>query len=157
MQTSPKTPTYSFYQLGEVHRVRGELAEAEEAYRQSSRWGRSPEPGIALLWLARDQLGSATAALQRALDECDDNCGKRAELLAAYVEVLLTNGDRAGARQAASELKATGDRLDSVFLRAQADQASGSVLLAEGQPSAAVAALRRAWRQWQELRAPYEA
>jgi DNA-binding NarL/FixJ family response regulator len=37
------------------------------------------------------------------------------------------------------------------------DRAEGSVLLAEGQPSAAVAALRRSWRAWQHLEAPYEA
>jgi tetratricopeptide (TPR) repeat protein len=37
------------YQQAEVHRVLGELAEAEDAYRQASRWGHEPQPGLALL------------------------------------------------------------------------------------------------------------
>jgi hypothetical protein len=38
-----------------------------------------------------------------------------------------------------------------------ADRVAGSVLLAEGQPHAAVVALRRSWHAWQQLEAPYEA
>jgi DNA-binding NarL/FixJ family response regulator len=157
LSASPETPADAFYQLGEVHRVRGEFEEAEKAYRQASRWGRSPEPGIALLWLGRGHIDAAVAALRRSLDESDDNCGKRAELLAAYVEVLLARGDLTPAREAASELKSLADSLDAVLLWALANRAEGSVLLHEGHPSAAVAALRRSWRRWQELAAPYEA
>jgi hypothetical protein len=36
-------------------------------------------------------------------------------------------------------------------------QARGAVLLAEGDPKAALAALRAAWMAWQELEAPHEA
>jgi tetratricopeptide (TPR) repeat protein len=77
LPASPETPAEAFYQLGELHRVRGEFGQAEEAYRQASKWGRSPQQGIALLWLARGQIDSAAAALRRALDECEDNPGKR--------------------------------------------------------------------------------
>jgi hypothetical protein len=54
-------------------------------------------------------------------------------------------------------LKDIAATIDSVFLRALADRADGRVLLAAGDPSAAVAALRKAWRVWQELQAPHEA
>ena len=37
------------YQRGEVHRLQGEFAEAEEAYRDASRHGWEPQPGLALL------------------------------------------------------------------------------------------------------------
>ena len=47
--------------------------------------------------------------------------------------------------------------LDAPLLRAVAAQATGAVLLAEGDARAALAALRRAWTAWQELEAPYEA
>jgi DNA-binding CsgD family transcriptional regulator len=157
LPASPETPAEAFYQLGEIYRTRGEFDEAEKAYRQSSRWGRSPEPGIAMLWLAQGQTNAATAALRRALDECDDNSGKRAELLAAYVEVLLAKGDLASARESASELMTLAERLDAVFLWALANRTEGSLLLNEGQPRAAVAVLRRSWRGWQQLAAPYEA
>ena len=67
LPTSPEGPADAFYQLGEMHRLRGNLAAADEAYRQASRTGRPPEPGLALLWLARGRTNAAAAAVQRAL------------------------------------------------------------------------------------------
>lgn len=52
LPATPEGPAEAFYQLGELCRLRGDVAGAEEAYRQASRLGRAPEPGIALLWLA---------------------------------------------------------------------------------------------------------
>ena len=45
----------AFYQQAELHRLRGEFARAEEAYRQASHVGREPQPGLALLRLAQGQ------------------------------------------------------------------------------------------------------
>ena len=45
----------------------------------------------------------------------------------------------------------------SAAMRAMADQARGSTLLAAGDPGAAVPALRRALRVWRDLEVPYEA
>ena len=39
----------AFYQQAEVHRLRGEFAKAEEAYRQAGQWDRDPQPGLAML------------------------------------------------------------------------------------------------------------
>jgi hypothetical protein len=39
----------AFYQLAELHRLRGEFAEAEAAYREAGDRGRTPQPGLALL------------------------------------------------------------------------------------------------------------
>ncbi|MFD0531224.1 hypothetical protein ACFQ1I_38980 [Kitasatospora arboriphila] len=47
----------AFYQLGEIHRLRGEWARAEEAYRQSGRYGCDAQPGLALLRLAGGRAG----------------------------------------------------------------------------------------------------
>jgi hypothetical protein len=44
-----------------------------------------------------------------------------------------------------------------VLLHAMAAQASGAVLLAEGDAQGALSASRRAWSLWQRLDAPYEA
>ena len=44
----------AFYQQGEIHRLRGEFDAAEAAYREASRSGREPQPGLALLRLARE-------------------------------------------------------------------------------------------------------
>ena len=43
----------ALYQQGELHRLRGELADAERAYRAASEQGREPAPGFALLRLAQ--------------------------------------------------------------------------------------------------------
>ena len=48
---------------------------AEEAYRQASRWGREPQPGLALLRLAQGQPATAAAAIRRVLDETGDPAG----------------------------------------------------------------------------------
>ena len=81
----------------------------------------------------------------------------RSNLLAAYVEIMLAAGDVAAARVAADELSAIAGDLGAPLLGAMAAHAQGAVLLGEGDPPAALAALRRAWTAWQELEAPYEA
>jgi DNA-binding NarL/FixJ family response regulator len=144
------------YQQGELHRLRGEPVEAEEAYRQASRWGREPQPGLALLRLAQGQLAAARATLRRALDEASERPA-RARLLPAQVEIALAAADLPAARAAADELARAAGDLDAPLLRATAAAAEGAVLLGEGDARAALAALRGAWAAWQELEAPYEA
>ena len=146
----------AFYQQGELHRLRGQAAEAEEAYRQASQWGRDPQPGLALLRLAQGQADSAAAAIRRVLDEASGFVA-RSRLLPAQVEILLAAGDVQGAGAAADELAGLAGDLGAPFLTAVAAHARGAVLLAEGDPRAALAELRRAWRAWQELEVPYEA
>ena len=146
----------AFYQQGELHRLRGELAEAEEAYRQASQWGRDPQPGLALLRLAQGQVDTAAAAIRRVVDEADGFVA-RSRLLPAQVEILLAAGDVKAASAAAAELAGLAEGLGAPYLTAVAAHAQGAVLLAEGDPRAALAALRRAWLAWQELEVPYEA
>lgn len=146
----------AFYQLAELHRLRGEFTKAEEAYRQASEWGRKPQPGLALLRLAQGQVDVAAAAIRRVADEAQDR-RTRSRVLAAYAEIVLAANDVAAARAAAAELSEIADDLDASFLRAVSAQATGAVLLAEGQPQAALAPLRQAFTAWRELEAPYEA
>jgi tetratricopeptide (TPR) repeat protein len=56
----------AFYRQAELHRLRGQFVKAEEAYRQASRWGREPQPGLALLRLGQGQVDAAAAAHRRA-------------------------------------------------------------------------------------------
>ncbi len=157
LPASPEGPADAFYQLGELYRLRGDWAAADAAYRQASRFGRPPEPGIALLWLARGQAHAAAAAIGRTLDEAGADRAKRSELLAAYVVILLALGDTAAARTTTIELVHLAATLDALPLRALADRAEGSVLIAEGETRAALAPLRRSWMAWQQLEVPYEA
>jgi DNA-binding NarL/FixJ family response regulator len=151
-----RTAGNAFYRLAELHRLRGDLAEAEGAYREASIHGREPQPGLALLRLAQGQTEVAKAAICRAAGEAHDR-RTRAPLLAACVEILLAAGDVPAARTAANELAAIAGELDAPLLRAMSAQATGAVLLAEQEPQAALTVLRRAWTAWCELEAPYDA
>jgi DNA-binding CsgD family transcriptional regulator len=145
----------ALYQQGELHRLRGDFAAAEAAYREASGYGREPQPGLALLRLAQGDKGAAAAAIRRAVDEAKDPL-PRAALLPAYVELMLACGDVAAARDASRELAALAASSDGVMLRAIAAQAEGAVALAEGDAPAALPALRQAARIWLELDAPYD-
>ena len=146
----------AFYQRAELHRLRGEFAKAEEAYRQASRRGREPQPGLALLRLAQGQVGVAAAALRRAVDDARDRVS-RSRVLAAHVEIMLAGGDLRAAGSAADELEQMASDLDAPLLQAVAAGTRGAVLLAEGDARAALTVLRQAWTAWQELEVPYEA
>jgi DNA-binding CsgD family transcriptional regulator len=145
----------ALYQQGEVHRVRGEVLAAEDAYQEASRRGVEPQPGLALLRLAQGRTDAAAVAIRRVVAETAEEF-RRAKLLPAQVEILLAAGDLPAARDAAAELTAIAGRYDTPALRAMAGHALGAVLLAEGDARAAVVALRGAWQLWRELEAPYE-
>jgi DNA-binding CsgD family transcriptional regulator len=145
----------AFYRQGEVYRLQGEFAAAEEAYREASRRGCEPQPGLALLRLARGHDDAAAAAIRRVVGETTEPL-KRARLLPACVEIMLAVGDTREARSACRELEEVSARYKSGMLGAMVAHAEGAVHLAEGDARAALLALRRAWEVWQELEVPYE-
>jgi ATP/maltotriose-dependent transcriptional regulator MalT len=144
------------YQQAEAYRVLGEFAAAEDAYQQASRWGREPQPGLALLRLAQGKTDVAAPAIRRAVTETTDRL-RRVKLLPAQVEIMLAAGEVQAARDAAAELTQIASAYGTPALRATADRARGAVLLADGDARAALVALRGAWQRWRELQAPYEA
>jgi DNA-binding CsgD family transcriptional regulator len=146
----------AFYQLAEVHRLRGDFANAEKAYAQASRWDRRPRPGMAQLRLAQRQPAAAQATIRRLLDEANDE-RSRPELLAVSVEINLAVGDVPAARAAAEELQRTAAALNAPYLNGLTKHATGHLRLAEGDASAALGMLRDAWLIWQQLEAPYQA
>ena len=81
----------------------------------------------------------------------------RAAVLSASVDVLLAAHVHSEARDAADELTAIADALPTPCFHALAEQARGGVLLADGDPRAALDRLRDAWAEWQALDVPYEA
>jgi DNA-binding CsgD family transcriptional regulator len=144
------------YQLADIQRLQGELAEAEESYRRASLAGRDPEPGMSLLRLAQGRVDLAVPAIRRALDEAEDPIA-RSRLLPACVEVLLEADDVEAAAAAAAELAGISEELEAPYLNALAAEAAGAVLLARGDARAALTTLRAAQRSWRELDAPHRA
>ncbi len=121
------------YRQGEVHRLRGERSAAEESYREASRRGYEPQPGLALLRLAEGKGDAASSAIRRVLDEASQP-RVRAALLPAYVEIMLAGGEVEEARGACGELETIAGAHRSDMLRAMSAQARGALALAEGDP-----------------------
>jgi DNA-binding NarL/FixJ family response regulator len=143
------------YRRGEIHRLQGELAAAEEAYREASRHGREPHPGLALLRLAQGKPDAAATAIRRMVAETPEP-GTRVAFLPACVEIMLAAGDLIEARSACAELEEVARAQGSAMLDAMAASARGAVELEAGEASRALASLRRGSELWRELEAPYE-
>ncbi|MFJ3727331.1 LuxR C-terminal-related transcriptional regulator [Streptomyces sp. NPDC090045] len=146
----------AYYQLGELHRLRGETERARAAYREASRLGHGAQPGLALSLLTAGDTGAAARAIRTALDASGDGIA-RCRILPAYVEIMLAAGELEEARAAAEELAATAEAVDSPLLSAIGGQARGAVLLAAGEARGAQAVLGHAVATFRDLDAPYEA
>jgi DNA-binding CsgD family transcriptional regulator len=146
----------ALYRQGEVHRLQGEFAAAEEAYRNARRGGREPQPGLALLRLAQGDGAAAAAAIRRAVGETSEP-SNLVGLLPAQVEIMLAVSDAQSARSACARLEEIGERWKGAMVAAMVAHARGAVDLAEGDAQAALVALRYAGQAWRELEAPYEA
>jgi DNA-binding CsgD family transcriptional regulator len=144
------------YQEGELFRVRGDPQGAADAYREASKAGYEPMPGLALLELQRGDAPSAVVSIGRALRETRQPF-RRPGLLAAAVEIRVAVDDVMGATEAAAELTSIADHTSSPVLRAMAAQATGAALLASGRTTDAMVRLREASATWQRLTMPYEA
>jgi DNA-binding CsgD family transcriptional regulator len=145
----------AFYRLGEVHRLRGEFEKAEAAYTRANEFGRKPQPGMSLMRLARGQIDIAAASIRSVLGETSARAA-RARVLAAAVEILLAAADVEHARAAAEELRDIANALGTPLLGAISAQATGAVLLAEGDLVTASTSLRQACEALRDLDTPYE-
>ena len=146
----------AFYRAGELHRVRGEFAEAEQAFRNANQCGYEPQPGLSLLRLAQGKTDAAVAGVRIAVKEAR-NPVKRAFVLAALIEIILASGDLKEAQFASAELKNIAENHGAPLLSAVSSSASGAVLISEGDYENALSLLREARKNWSDLEAPYEA
>jgi DNA-binding CsgD family transcriptional regulator len=145
----------AFCQLGDLYRLQGENARAEQAYTEASKLGRSPQPGLALLRLAQGQTEKAKSSISNALTETR-TLKNKCEILFAGMEIMLADGSVQQARSTANELKKMAREYEVPWVHAMAAQAEGMVLLAEREPQPALASLRNAHSVWDQLNAPYE-
>lgn len=145
----------AFYRQGELYRLEGKFSRAEHAYRRASKWGRDPQPGLALLRLVQGQVEDAKGAIQRLYDEVRDR-RRRSRILPAYVEIMLEAGEVAPARAAADELSEIVGEFGRPYLNAVAARAEGAVQLAEGAVQSALRRLRHSLSVFGEIGTPYE-
>jgi DNA-binding CsgD family transcriptional regulator/Tfp pilus assembly protein PilF len=152
----PRSAAEAFAALGELCRRRGDYKGAEDAFRRAHELGGDPQPGLALVRLAQGHAAAASTALGGALSDRSTPPMRRAQLLAAQVEVALTTGDIALARAAAGELCSIADVFDRPAAYARAKLARGAVRLANQDAGGAMADLRAACTIWCDLGLPYE-
>nr|MDQ4008950.1 response regulator transcription factor [Actinomycetota bacterium] len=125
------------------------------AYQVAADHGYDPQPGLALLWLARGRTDAARAAVDRLLTETGGTV-QRCRLLPAAVDVLAASGDIEAAREAAGELGPLASAFGCVSLAAMAAHAAGAVELAAGDAAGALPYLRKAHHLWTRAESPYE-
>lgn len=142
------------YRRGEILRLRGAFEKSDAEYRLAGEIGFDPQPGLALLRLAQGRHSEAAAAIRRALDT-DDDMARRAVLLPAGIEILISCGDLETAERLCREMSDIAGRFGTEILARVAGQGNGSLALARGEFGAAVAALSPARQYWSEFGAPY--
>jgi len=144
------------YRQGEVHRLRGDWMAAEENFREAAAMDVDPQPGMALLRLAQGRTSVASSAVRRAVAEQTGPL-QRADLLPAYVEIMVAADDLEAARAAVDGLVRIANTHRSDSLSAAVDHATAQVALAAGDTEAALRSARSSFRRWTELGAPYDA
>ncbi|MGW1343762.1 LuxR C-terminal-related transcriptional regulator [Kribbella sp. NPDC002412] len=142
-------------EAGDVLRIRGDYAAAETAYEKAASYGYEPQPGRALLLLARGRTPGAVATVRRLLSEAGDPV-HRARLLPAAVEVFLVGGHLEEAVAVAAELSDVASRFGCSGLRAMAAYCESLVALAADESERALPHARSATQLWSGLQAPYD-
>jgi DNA-binding NarL/FixJ family response regulator len=133
-----------FYELGEVHRLRGRGAAALASYSQARALSVEPQPGEALLLHAAGRSADALAGLRVAL--ADAGRLGRARLLLPAVEIVLALDQPDAAADLAAELDDTARHFAAPGPLAAAAQARAARLMHDGDPDGAAAALEEAAR-----------
>jgi DNA-binding NarL/FixJ family response regulator len=147
----------SQYLAGEIRRLRGDYAGAEEAFRRAHQYGHDVQPGLGLLRLAQGDADAAAAGLRLALAGGPTVPVRRGRILAAHVQVELRRGEVEAAAESAAELARLADASGARLLRAMAAVAEGAVKMARDDFSKVFQLLKDACAICMELSCPYEA
>ena len=153
---NPRIAGAAFYELGEVRLRLGELAQAEQAFREADEFGRTPEPGLSLLRLAQGDAKGGFVSIRRALADDALSVPARARLLPAAVEIATEAAETEAAAAFAEELASVADAYETSALKAAARFAAGQVELARGEVDAAYNAFRHARTTWESTGATYD-
>jgi class 3 adenylate cyclase len=152
----PRVAGAAFYELGEVRLRLGELAQAEQAFREADEFGRTPEPGLSLLRLAQGNVKGALAAVRRAAGDESLTLPAQARILPAAVEIAVAAGEADEAAGYSERLAAVAAAFETSALKASAAFARGQVALARGETDAAYQCFRQARTTWDTTAATYD-
>lgn len=141
-------------EAGDVHRLQGEFDAADAQYQRAAEVGYDPQPGLALLWLARGQEAAAQAAVARLLAQPGGPV-QRCRVLPAAIEVLLPTQGADAARPLVDEFASLTAVFGCLMLQARAAQLSGALEVAAGDAAGAMPYLRKATQLWSRVGDPH--
>ena len=156
MEFSPAHAAAAQHELGEAQLRLGDLAAADEAFRQARELGEDPQPGLALLRLAEGDLDVAASSIRRSLQVAAFDRFARARMLPAQAEIARAAGDAQTARAVRDELAEIAQQVGSPAIRAASEWTAGLAALLEDDPARAFGHLGEAGKRWDEVGAPYE-
>jgi ATP/maltotriose-dependent transcriptional regulator MalT len=143
------------YELGEIHRLRGDLVAAETCFAAARSLGRDPQPGAALLLLAQGRGEDAAAALRVLLTEVTDPF-LRVRLLHAQAQVGVALDDAALVRASTGELDLHATTYRTAGFQAWAEHDRGAAHLLAGEYAVALRSLRAARATYESMAASYD-
>jgi class 3 adenylate cyclase len=152
----PRIAGAAFYELGETRLRLGDLAQAEQAFREADEHGHTPEPGHSLLRLARGDAQGAWTSLRRVLADQTMGLAARTTFLPAGVDVAVAAGNLESAEGLTAELDTAADTFETSALKAAAAYAHGKVALARDDADRAEACFRNARTFWEATGASYD-
>ena len=153
-------------ELGTIRLRRGDLAGAEDAFREAHQHAWSPQPGLALLRLAQGDAAGAAAMIAEAIEHPFDIPSKErppfgdlrlAPLLDAQAEIAFAAGDVVTVRSATERLGEIARQYPSAFLRASTALAGARSAVLEENARLALQASTEAMTIWADSGAPYDA
>lgn len=155
-QGQPLAAGFAERERGDLLRLRGDLASAEEAYRNAATHGCDPQPGLAQLWLGQGRSEAAVSAVRRCLAETGIPA-RRISLLPAAIEVMAGTGALDEARALTEELDDLARLTDCDPVLAAAAFAHATLELAQGDAAGALPYARKAAQLWGGVGSPFEA
>jgi tetratricopeptide (TPR) repeat protein len=153
-------------ELGNVRLRSGDLDGAEQAFREAAALAWSPQPGLALVHLARGDADTAAAMIAHAIAYPIDIPSKErppfgplrlAPLYDAQATIAYARRDRATLERAAGELTKVAGAYPSPVLRGNELLARGRLELLDAEPERAIGLAGRAVAEFQGVGAPFEA
>ncbi|HET6656620.1 MAG TPA: adenylate/guanylate cyclase domain-containing protein [Gaiellaceae bacterium] len=152
----PRIAGAAFYELGETRLRLGDLAQAEQAFREADEHGHNPEPGHSLLRLARGDAKGAWSSIRRLLADETIGLAARTTFLPAGIEVAVAAGELDAAEKYAAELEQAAGTFETSALKAAASYAHGKIALARDDADRAESCFRNARTIWESTGASYD-
>lgn len=137
---------------GDLCLMRGDLNQAESAYRRCHELGWDPQPGYARLMFELGQVNDAIRSLQQSLQDTNwANQQRRGMMLAQLATIAARSGNSTQAQSAMQELDENPQYASTTALQAMVANARAEIMAATGRLSESILMQRKSIRLWQDL------